>query len=252
MNTDVPVEDHAVIFFHADIQGVVIDGDGANSGVALVAPGSHTVSAFYYKDNFGSITKSDYISFDHRFIAGHSYYVYPDLTSPSFFRSGTVSFSIADETDPANQTTKEAKGRAARSETVRAAQYPAKPTLGVTYWNMMQKAENAGPTQFEGTWVDQNDNPITFTGKTYQFVRRFSEYIPPTFTTAGTFEFTDTTITLTELKTTDRGLGAGVFYAYLNNVKKPKTTEYTYSFTGDNRLVLSQGKKQIGIYVKQN
>ena len=259
MDPAVPAHDHAVVYFHPHVHGVVIDGDDAkkskstsDEAIVMVTPGMHTVSAMYADVDATRQITSDYMSFTHDFTAGHFYYVYPA-------RSGTlrdrVGFEIIDEADPAAMKMDNAESRVIRMQKFRdAARYPSKTALAVTYWNMLNEAAGAESTPFEGEWELQNDSIFAigsgnarFRGKTYQL------HLPvlgkPNVTTNGTFEFTENTITLTELKSTDAGF-LGVFL-FLKNIKSPKKIVYTYSFASSNELILSQGNKKAGTFVKR-
>jgi hypothetical protein len=264
MDPAVPIEDHAVVYFHPHVHGVVIDGDAAkqskstnDEAIIMVAPGLHTVSAFYADANSDRTVTSNYMPFDYDFAAGHFYYVSPDVEG-SLLRGGTVSFGIRDETDPASRNDA-AEKRVAEMQMFReTAQYPKNTALSVTYGNAIKEAAAAGPTPFEGVWKMRKDDVwsqtttqesyVYFLGKAYR-LELLAILKPDVNTTSGTFEFTDSTITLTELQTTDTGI-ASVSY-FLQNRKRPRAVEYTYSFASPNELVLSEKNKKIGTFIKQ-
>jgi hypothetical protein len=265
MDPAVPIEDHAVVYFHPHVHGIVIDGDEAkqskstnDEAIIMVAPGLHTVSAYYADVDADRKITSNYMPFDYDFAAGHFYYVSPDVEQGSLFRGGTVSFGVSDETDPASRNDAAEKRVAEMQKFRETAQYPKNTALSVTYGNTKKEAAAAGPTQFEGIWKMRKDDAWSqattqesyayFLGKAYR-LDLLAILNADVNTTSGTFEFTDSTITLTELQTTDTGF-ASVSY-FLQNRKRPRTVEYTYSLTNPNELVLFEKNKKIGTFVKQ-
>jgi hypothetical protein len=130
--------------------------------------------------------------------------------------------------------------------------YPSKISPAVSYNILLENAEAANPTKFEGTWQYEYTklgqkcvDEYIFTGNAFIYNYMVN---PETRAAldgyAGTFDFTDNAITLTQLKT--RKLSRSGEWANM----KQKSVVYEYSITPEG-LILTLKNKPLGTFVKQ-
>jgi hypothetical protein len=264
MDPDVPVNDHAVLYFDSAMNKVTIDGDKTKGGyhsplivydaMVMLSPGPHTINTRYAKrvesGNYYVDTSTGFLTMTHDFQAGHYYYMYGDESGSQ------IEFKIIEDANPSHIKKAEKKKKSVT--------YPKKIAPAVTNGKLLQEAINAAPTKFEGGWLEEGKGFVSVLGPTgavaYGFEGNVYYYINDTKllsnwagtgrdpSEVGTFEYTDTAIIITPLK--KRKVGLLSFKSVLENVK-PKKTEYAYTLNGDT-LVLSLKGKPIGTFVKMD
>jgi hypothetical protein len=260
MDPEVPANDHAVLYIDSAINNVNIDGDETKGGyhsplivhdaMVMLAPGPHTITARYAtreeKGDYYYDTSTGYMSMTHDFQAGRHYYIYGKTSG------NRIDFKITEDTHPGH-VRKGEKKKASLS-------HPKKVAPAVVNGKLLQEAVNAAPTGFEGPWKGEGQGSFVSTGLVaYIFEGNVYYYINDTKILSswagtgrnpseiGTFEYTDTTITLTPLK--KRKVGLLSLKSVLQNVKKPAPTTYDYTLDR-NRLALSLNGKPLGTFVK--
>jgi hypothetical protein len=271
MNPDVPVNEHAVLYLAAEINDVMIDGEivkdymtglwgqhgFTTSPIVVLTPGEHTIQAKYLSYRSAGYqmtekTQTDYMSITHNFNAGRRYYMY------SVVENNTVRFSIVDETDPAvtwrqgTQSLTRAEERIAiENKMLGDIKYPSKISLAVSYDILLENAAAANPTKFEGTWQyeytkdgQQYVDKYIFMGNAFINTYTYNPRMDVTLGYVGTFDFTDNTITLTQLKKADL-----IRSGELSNINQTNVV-YGYSITPEG-LILTSGNRPLGTFVKQ-
>jgi hypothetical protein len=262
MDPEVPVNDHAVLYFDSAINNVNIDGDETKGGyhsplivhdaMVMLAPGQHTITARYAtREDSGGYrydTSTGYIAMTYNFQADRHYYMYGETSG------NQIAFKITEDADP---------GHVKRGEKKKTSlTYPKKIAPAVTNQKLLNEAVNAVPTKFEGAWQGKGQGSIVgptglvayiFEGNTYYHIndtKTLSNWADTGSDPGeiGTFEYTDTTITLTLLK--KRKVGLFSLKSVLANVK-PVKTEYDYTLD-QNGLMLSLKGKPLGTFVKQD
>jgi hypothetical protein len=271
MNPDVPVNDHAILYLAAELNDVMIDGEIVKSYVAgiwaqegfktapivVLTPGEHIIQAKYLSFRSAGYqmtekTQTDYMSITHNFNAGRRYYMY------SVVENNTVSFRIVDETNPTavwrqgTQSLTRAEERIATENKVMGnIKYPSQISLAVSYNTILENAAAANPTKFEGTWQyeytkagEQYIDRYVFIGNAFVNVYTYNPKMDRSLGYVGTFDFTDNTITLTQLKKASL-----IRSSELTNIKQTSVV-YGYSITPEG-LILTSGNKSLGTFVKQ-
>ena len=272
MNPDVSVNDHAILYLSAEVNDVMIDGEIVKTLMSglwgqygfkktpmiVLAPGEHTIQAMYlsYRSTgSGDVEKSktDLMTITHHFNAGRRYYMYGAV------EKGMVSFKIVDETDPAaawrqgsSGLTNAEKRIAAQNKKISTTKYPSRVSPAVSYSILLENAEIANPTKFEGTWQyeytkfgEQYIDEYIFIGNAFIYNYMLNLKTGAALDGyAGTFDSTDNSITLTQLKT--RKLTRSGGWANM----KQNTVVYEYSITPEG-LILKSKNKPLGTFVKQ-
>jgi hypothetical protein len=243
MNPDVSVENHAVLYISVDINQIFIDGDSSKGGssnpmaksapIILLEPGEHIINAKY---KGADTERTNFMTITYNFKAGSRYFLYGAVDG------NQVSLRIRDETDPEKISSQAVDRTDKINKKMSKVQYPKSVSLGIAYKVLLNDAENAAPTKFEGTWKNK-DTFINFTGNAYESTiptgNLFREAI------FGIFEYDDNTITLKVLKAVVSFSGS-----YLGNIKQ-ETVVYGYTITSEG-LVLTSKNKPLGTFVKQN
>lgn len=231
MDPDVPVNEHAVLYFDSAINNAIIDGDDTKSGyhsplieydaMVMLTPGTHTINARYAtRDDVGDSYRdvwTGYTTLTYDFQAGEYYYMYGATSG------GQIIFRIIKDAD----SSRIRKGEKKRKSVA----YPKTVAPAVINNKLLTEASVASTTKFEGSW-----NRFTFRGNMYVINDE----------SRGTFEFSDTMITLNELQTFGSAGVMGFLQgrAVWTNRKKPKQYVYTYSFISPSQLTLSLNGKE--------
>jgi hypothetical protein len=208
VDPQLPKDDHCVLTFDDNLIDVYIDdvvdlgisgtggqyGTYSKTGVAILTPGKHTISARFqdtkrvssetssFWGNYETTTtkttttttaSEGWITVLVSFTTGHTYQAYPSVEDGSF------TIEVVDVTSAAalgNETAIKLEGSAKRW--LASVKFPKTAPAPVQY----NKAVEAAPTKFEGTWGMTVADPKTLEGQWLTFKVTFT---PPEYTFTG-------------------------------------------------------------------
>jgi hypothetical protein len=255
MNSNVPITDHAVLYFDTDVKHPLIDNDivtDKENAIVMLTPGVHSISAMVadvsFKPTVTTVTTSGFMTVSQDFVAGFHYYI-------EIAKSGkNISLKITDETNPTSTWDNDAEQKRAEKRIVEARSrinnvtYPKQTALSISYSELWNNAIKADATPFEGIWNGQekNSGSYRFQGNTYYFSPIGNLSTISLADHEGVFEYTDNTITFTTLREVYMGM---CITTGLVNTKQKKEA-YTYTLN-DGTFVLSSGAKTIGTFTRK-